>query len=85
MIIDKTAQALTPNGIILVHDFILKNSMDGPLFPALFSLNMLLGTSGGQAYSEKQIMDMFKNAGLKNVQRHSFKGKNDSGVILGSV
>ena len=52
-IIQKTVSALEPGATIIVHDFILDNSMDGPLFPALFSLNMLLGTSSGQSYSEK--------------------------------
>jgi hypothetical protein len=32
--------------------------MDSPLFPALFSLNMLPGTDSGKAYSEQQLMDM---------------------------
>lgn len=85
MIIDKTARALKPGAIIFVHDFILKNSMNGPLFPALFSLNMLLGTDGGQAYSEKQIMDMFAKAGLVDIHRLEVTGTNDSGVIAGTV
>ena len=57
-IIKKAVSALEPGGMILIHDFILNNAMDGPLFPALFSLNMLLGTPYGQSYSEKQLMDM---------------------------
>ena len=52
----------------MVHDFILNNTMDGPLFPALFSLNMLVGTAQGQAYSEKQIMDMLEKAGVKKIE-----------------
>jgi hypothetical protein len=31
------------------RDFIFKNSVDESLFPALFSLNMLLDTDSGQA------------------------------------
>jgi len=64
MIVDKTVAALEPGGLIMVHEFILNNTMDGPLFPALFSLNMLLGTDGGQAYSEAQLMEMLGNAGV---------------------
>ncbi|MBW2412671.1 MAG: SAM-dependent methyltransferase, partial [Deltaproteobacteria bacterium] len=33
-IIHKTVSALEPGATIVVHDFILDNSMDGPLFPA---------------------------------------------------
>jgi hypothetical protein len=84
-IIGKTVSALEPGGMILVHDFILKNSMDGPLFPALFSLNMLLGTSSGQSYSEQQIMDMLTGAGVKKLHRINFESINDSSIIAGFV
>ena len=83
-IIEKTVLALEPGGMIIVHDFILNNTMDGPLFPALFSLNMLLGTPAGQSYSEKQITDMLAKAGVKEIQRLPFQGPNDSGVIVGN-
>ena len=84
-IIRKTVAALEPGGLILVHEFLLDNTMDGPLFPALFSLNMLLGTPGGQSYSEKQIMDMLAEAGVKEIRRIDFRGPNDSGIIAGVV
>ena len=84
-IIEKTVLALEPGGMIIVHDFILNNTMDGPLFPALFSLNMLLGTPAGQSYSEKQITDMLAKAGVKEIQRIPFQGPNDSGIIAGVV
>jgi len=84
-IIGKTVSALEPGGMILVHDFILENSMDGPVFPALFSLNMLLGTSSGQSYSERQIMDMLAEAGVKKLHRINFESINDSGIIAGFV
>ncbi len=84
-IILKTVSALEPGGMIIVHDFILNNTMDGPLFPALFSLNMLLGTAHGQAYSEKQITDMLSGAGVKEIRRIPFQSPNDSGIIAGIV
>jgi SAM-dependent methyltransferase len=83
-IIQKTVSALVPGGMIIVHDFILDNTMDGPVFPALFSLNMLLGTPDGQSYSEKQIMEMLAKAGVKEIQRIPFQGPNDSGIITGA-
>ncbi len=84
-IIEKTVSALEPGGMIIVHDFILNNTMDGPLFPALFSLNMFLGTSDGQSYSEKQITDMLVKACVKEIRRLSFQGPTDSGIITGTV
>jgi hypothetical protein len=82
-VIRKAASALNPGGMLLVHEFILNDSMDGPVFPALFSLNMLLGTAEGQSYSEKQIRNMLARAGANNIDRLPFRGPNDSGIIRG--
>ncbi|MFH1673331.1 MAG: methyltransferase [Pseudomonadota bacterium] len=84
-IIRKVVAVLEPGGLILVHDFILDNALDGPLFPALFSLNMLLGTRHGQAYGENQIMEMLDGAGVREIRRIPFQGPNDSGIIVGHV
>jgi hypothetical protein len=59
--------------------------MDGPLFPALFSLNMLLGTESGQSYSEEQIIDMLAVAGAGDIRRIAIQSPNDSGIIIGTV
>ena len=85
LIIKKAVETLEPGGLIMIHDFILNNDLAGPLFPALFSLNMLTGTKGGRSYSEEQIMDMLAKAGAKNLSRHPFRAPNDSGIIVGIV
>jgi len=82
-IIQKAVDALEPQGTIIIHEFILNNSMDGPLFPALFSLNMLLGTDSGQSYSEQQLTDMLLAAGVTNIRRIPIKSPNDSGLLIG--
>jgi SAM-dependent methyltransferase len=84
-IIQKAVSTLSPGGMILIHEFILNNEMSGPLFPALFSLNMLLGTSSGQAYSEQQLSNMLAVAGIRNIHRIAFDSPNDSGIIAGFV
>ena len=84
-IITKTKSVMEPGGVILVHDFILDDTEDRPLFPALFALNMLINTPQGQSYSEAQIKDMLYTAGLKDVKRIPFRGPNDAGIICGTV
>jgi len=84
LIIQKAVDALDPQGIVIIHEFILNNSMDSPLFPALFSLNMLLGTDAGQSYSEQQLTDMLLAAGVKNIRRIPLKSPNDSGLLVGN-
>jgi SAM-dependent methyltransferase len=84
-IIGKAASVLEPGGLLLIHEFILDNTMDGPLQPALFSLNMLLGTANGRSYSEEEIMEMLDRAGAKAVKRISPQFPIESGIIKGVV
>ena len=85
MIIRKTVSVIEPGGLILVHDFFLNDNLDGPLFPTLFSLNMLINTPQGQSYSEAQITSMLATADVKEIRRIPFQGPNDSGIIVGVV
>ena len=82
-IIAKAFGCLDPGGVAVIHEFILNDGMDGPLFPALFSLNMLLGTEGGRAYSQGQLVSMLTGAGFVDVERLDFTGPNESGLIRG--
>jgi len=84
-VIRKAVSALEPGGMIIVHEFLLNSTMDGPLFPALFSLNMLLGTADGQSYSEKRRIEMLTSSGLKDIRRIPFASPSDSGIITGVV
>lgn len=81
--IDKTVAVMEPGGTILVHDFILNDAKDGPEFPALFSLNMLVGTENGRSYSRVEIFDMLAQAGVAEIVHHPFRAPNHSSVITG--
>lgn len=83
-IVRKAAEALNPGGVLMVQEFLLDDTLDGPEFPALFSLNMLLGTEGGQAYSAAMIEDMLRAAGLAPVARLGTSGPNHAGVVAGA-
>jgi SAM-dependent methyltransferase len=84
-LIQKAVSVLEPGGTIIIHDFILNNAMDGPLQPALFSLNMLLGVRGGRSYSQMQLTEMLTNQGVKNIRRIPIPDYEDSGIIIGNV
>lgn len=85
MIIDKAVASLEKGGLLMVHEFILDDTMDAPLFPALFSLNMLVNTKEGRSYSEGQIKGMLAGAGLKDIHRLPFKGPSESGILIGGL
>ncbi|MFT5726507.1 MAG: SAM-dependent methyltransferase [Desulforhopalus sp.] len=80
-LLQKTADALIPGGLLLVHDFILNTPKDGPEFPALFALNMLVGTDKGRSYSDEEITSMLQRAGLTAITHHSFRTPNDSSIL----
>jgi predicted O-methyltransferase YrrM len=84
-IIQKTLSVMEPGGLVLIQDFILEETCDYPLFPAIFSLNMLINTPKGQSYSETQIKEMLAKAGVKETRRIPHKGPNDAGIISGVV
>ena len=84
-IIQKTLSVTKLGGLIFIQDFILEDTFDYPLFPAIFSLNMLINTLKGQSYSETQIKEMLEKAGVKEIKRVPYKGPNDAGIISGIV
>jgi predicted O-methyltransferase YrrM len=83
-LIRKVAQAMESGGLVMIHDFFLNETMDGPLFPALFSLNMLLNNNG-RSYSEAETREMMLEAGLVDIDRLPFQGANDSAILVGVV
>lgn len=84
LVLRKVIAALEPGGVILIQEFILDDTMDGPLFPALFSLNMLLGTPSGQAYSGRQLTAMMQEAGAVEVRRLTVDLPNGAGIFVGT-
>ena len=81
-ILEKTVASLEPEGILMVQEFVLDDTRSQPLFPALFSLNMLLGTPEGKAYTETEIKSQLSSAGLENVKRLPLNLPNGAGVIV---
>jgi hypothetical protein len=79
----KTVQALDSGGVLMVQEFILDDAKDGPQFPALFSLNMLLGTDAGRSYSQGELAAMLTEAGLTDVRRIAIDLPNGAGVMTG--
>jgi hypothetical protein len=67
--------------MIIIHEFILNNDRTGPVFPALFTLNMLLGTAGGRSYTESELSEMVTRAGFKTITRLEYSGPTQSGIL----
>jgi hypothetical protein len=81
----KAVKALLPGGLLLIQEFILDDNHASPPFPALFSLNMLIGTAAGQSYSQGELADMMGEAGLKDIKRVKLELPNGAGIMSGVV
>ncbi len=69
LLMRKAAGALKPRGQIVVQDFLIGEARDGPLLPALFALNMLVGTTEGDTYTESEVRSWMREAGCQSVLR----------------
>lgn len=67
-IIKKVYDCLSPQGEIIIHEFILDDDEIHPPFAAFFSLNMYLGTPKGRSYSFSSLKQMLTSAGFTNVE-----------------
>lgn len=65
----KVARALAPGGQVVIQDFLMAEDRSGPLQPALFALNMLVGTERGDTYTETEVRGWLGEAGFTSVTR----------------
>lgn len=64
----KIFAALEPGGRIVVRDHVLSPDRIKPGSGALFAVNMLVGTEGGNSYTEAEICDALTQAGFTGVR-----------------
>jgi SAM-dependent methyltransferase len=64
----KVRRALEPGGVLLVRDHIMNEERTEPADGALFALNMLVCTDGGDTYTFEEIKEALLLAGFKRVE-----------------
>lgn len=62
-LLKNAAACLIPGGLLCVQEFVLDDDRGGPSHAALFALNMLVGTTGGQTYTSQELTSMMREAG----------------------
>ena len=70
-LIKKCAESLNPGGQMVVQDYIMNEDRTEPARGAFFALNMLVGTQGGDTYTENEVKAWMKNAGLSGFLRNN--------------
>lgn len=73
-LLEKVHEKMEDNGMVLVTEFLLDETRIGPLFPALFSLNMLKGTRNGRAYTFSEIKSWLEDTGFKTIEKQQLVG-----------
>ncbi|HUU01456.1 MAG TPA: methyltransferase [Myxococcota bacterium] len=81
-LLDKSFKALSSGGRVVIQDFILNSNKTGPKTAALFALNMLVGTSAGGTYSEREYTGWLQGAGFMDVNRVALAGPTDMIVAV---
>lgn len=79
----KAGRALNPGGLLAIQDFLLDNDRSGPAHPALFSLNMLVGTKGGQSYTWAEVETMMRDAGIGSISSLDAALPMSCGILAG--
>ena len=67
----KVYAALEPGGKVVVLEFVPNDDRVSPPVPARFSLTMLAGTPGGDAYTFAELRRQLQDAGFGNVSAHA--------------
>ncbi len=60
--------ALAPGGRIVVRDHLLSPDRTHPRSGALFAVNMLMGTKGGNSYTEDEVREALQQAGFVTIR-----------------
>jgi SAM-dependent methyltransferase len=81
----KAAKTLNPGGLLAVQEFVVDDDRRGPTHPVLFSLNMLVETQGGQAYTESEIRTMLRDAGAVSVRKLEVALPQGCGILVGDM
>ncbi|MDR2945507.1 MAG: methyltransferase domain-containing protein [Candidatus Adiutrix sp.] len=82
-LVKRGAETLAPGGLLAIQEFIIDDDRSGPAPSALFSLNMLVQTSGGQAYTQAEIAAMMSEAGLQDIKRLNAPLPPGCGIMVG--
>ncbi|MCK4911742.1 MAG: hypothetical protein KAR83_08860, partial [Thermodesulfovibrionales bacterium] len=77
----KCHDALVPGGRIAIQEFVVSKDRTSPPGGALFSVNMLVGTTGGNTYHTSHIASWLREAGFVKVKSKPLR---ETVLVVGS-
>jgi len=69
-LIKKCADALNANGQIVIQDYAMDEDRLTPEVGALFAINMLVNTKGGDTFTQEEIYSWLRDAGINDIKRN---------------
>ena len=79
-LLKKVYETLPSGGAVLVHEFFLDDTRDGPFFPAFLSLNMLVATHGKEL-TAREYEEWLQEVGFRRTE--TWRGSSARGYALG--
>jgi predicted O-methyltransferase YrrM len=76
----KVFRSLNPGGRMVIRDHVMSEDRTYPRDGAIFAVNMLLGTSGGNTYTFEEIKEGLQEAGFSSI-RLLQKGEHMDGLV----
>jgi SAM-dependent methyltransferase len=83
-LVAKLSRHLKPSGRMVIKDHILDETRANPPVGAIFSLLMLLTTSGGRCYSFGEVKSWMEVAGLSRVEQIDLPPPLTSSLVIGA-
>ena len=76
----KIYRAIVPGGTLMIRDHIMEESRTMPPAGAVFAINMLAATDGGDTYTFREIQSALESAGYIDI-RQIRQGENMDGIV----
>lgn len=73
-IVELARDTMGPGGLIAVVEFLLNDDRTGPLFSALFALNMVVGSERGNGYTGQELCRLLEGGGFDDVKAMPLAG-----------
>jgi ubiquinone/menaquinone biosynthesis C-methylase UbiE len=67
-LLKKVFTVLKPQGVVIVNEMMLNEERTGPLFPAVFSLELMIERNTGDSRTVEEVSRWMKNTGFVNIK-----------------
>jgi cyclopropane fatty-acyl-phospholipid synthase-like methyltransferase len=73
-LLERCFAAASPDGRVVIQDFVLESDRTSPRTAALFAINMLVGTPAGSTYTQDEYRSWLERVGFEEVRHVRLKG-----------